>query len=90
VGLAAAAPSSFARSDERRQPLSLAGAAMLYEHPKTMAAEFLCDSPDATEHEAVAFAIDQFPESPVSLAEFLYHWRNMSGTREMVITAERS
>jgi hypothetical protein len=52
---------------------------MIYEYPKTAATQFLCESPDATEQEAIAFALEQFPECEYSRAEFLYEWRELSG-----------
>ena len=54
---------------------------MIYEYPKTAATQFVCESPDATEQEAIAFALEQFPECEYSRAEFLYEWRRVKRQR---------
>jgi hypothetical protein len=41
---------------------------------KSLAVQFLRENPDATEADAIRFIRDRFPESPLSIAEFLRDW----------------
>ena len=51
---------------------------------KTLAVQFLREHPDATETEAIRFIRDRFPESPLSIAEFLRDWLQL---RDRLVTA---
>jgi hypothetical protein len=45
--------------------------------PKNIAIEFLRRHPDATESDAVSFAREQFPNSPLTSAMFLRDWLSL-------------
>jgi hypothetical protein len=44
------------------------------ENIKTLTVQFLRERPNATEEEAIDFIRDRFPDSPLSIAEFLRDW----------------
>jgi hypothetical protein len=64
---------------------------------KALAVQFLRENPDATEQDAIRFIRNRFPESPLSIAEFLYDWLqlrdrllaalNSNGTGDMPASA---
>ena len=43
--------------------------------PKKLSLEFLRTHPDATRQQAIEYANEQFPHSPLTIAEFLTDWQ---------------
>jgi hypothetical protein len=54
---------------------------------KNLAIQFLREYPDATEAEAIRFIRDRFPESPLSIAEFLRDWLQL---RDRLVAARNT
>ena len=45
--------------------------------PKKLSLEFLRTHPNATKQQAIEFANQRFPHSPLTIAEFLTDWQSL-------------
>jgi hypothetical protein len=46
-------------------------------HPKSISFEFLKTNPEATKQEAIRYANQEFPHSPLTIAEFMAEWESL-------------
>jgi hypothetical protein len=45
--------------------------------PNVLASYFLHARPDATDKEAIEYAVSQFPNSTIAVAQFMAEWREL-------------